>query len=186
TLSGTAAVGATLSGSDGSWSGSPAPTLTRQWRRCDSSGVSCVDVAGATAATYSLVQADAGSTLRLRVTGANGSGSVSVDSAPSATVVGPPANNVPPSITGTVSRDQALVAANGSWSGYPAPSFGYQWRRCDTGGGTCVDITGATAASYRVAVGDVGGSLRVVVAATNASGSATATSSATTVVTGVP
>jgi hypothetical protein len=186
TISGNAAVGSTLSGSDGTWSGSPAPTLSRQWRRCDIGGASCVSIAGATAATYVLVQADAGSTIRLTVTGANSGGSSSADSAATAVVAGPPVNSVSPAISGVASRGQSLTASSGIWSGYPAPSFGYQWRRCDSVGGSCVDIGAATAATYTVAAGDLGKSLLVIVAATNASGSAAATSTATAPVTGPP
>jgi len=186
TISGTPAVGSTFTGSDGTWSGSPAPTLSRQWRRCDTGGASCVSIAGATAATYVLVQADAGSTIRLRVMGANSGGSSSADSAATAVIAGPPVNSVSPAISGVASRGQLLTAASGVWSGYPAPSFTYQWRRCDSAGASCVDIAAATGATYSVVAGDEGKSLRVVVSGTNASGSAAAPSSSTAVVTGAP
>lgn len=38
---------------------------TYQWRRCDSSGASCVDIGGATSSTYVPVLADVGSTIRV-------------------------------------------------------------------------------------------------------------------------
>src|SRR5207247_1407760 len=46
----------------------------------------------------------------------------------------------------------------------------------------CAPITGATGASYAVTSADVGGTLRVVVTATNSAGSASSTSAATTIV----
>ena len=65
-IAGTPQVGQTLTAtSDGSWSGYPAPTLTRNWQR------NGVDIANATGATYAVQSADAGNALRLRVTASN-------------------------------------------------------------------------------------------------------------------
>jgi hypothetical protein len=186
TITGTAAVGQMLNGNDGTWSGTPTPTLTRVWRRCDSGGANCVDIGGATATTYTLVQADAGSTIRLRVTATSTSGATSADSSATATVTGPPVVATIPTITGTASRGQLLTASNGTWTGFPAPTFTYQWRQCDSGGANCSDIGGATSSTYTPVVVDQGKTIRVVVTATNASGSASSTSNATSVVTGSP
>src|SRR4051812_39176377 len=49
---GTPAAGSSLSSTPGDWSGTPSFTFTYQWRRCDASGASCANVAGANAATY--------------------------------------------------------------------------------------------------------------------------------------
>src|SRR5207253_5287425 len=49
-----------LSGSAGSWSGSPAPSFAYQWLRCDGSGLSCVLVVGATGSSYTLVEVGGG------------------------------------------------------------------------------------------------------------------------------
>ena len=54
-VSGSAVVGGVLSGSDGSWSGSAPLSFARQWRRCDAAGAGCVDIAGATGSSYTLV-----------------------------------------------------------------------------------------------------------------------------------
>lgn len=69
-VSGTPAVGQTLSCANGSWTGTPAPTFTRTWLR---DGVA---IAGATASTYVVQEADQGNGLTCKVTGTNKSGSV--------------------------------------------------------------------------------------------------------------
>ncbi len=70
-IAGTAQVGAVLTATAGVWSGNPVPVIARQWLR---SGVA---IAGATGATYLLVQADLGATITLRETATNTVGSKS-------------------------------------------------------------------------------------------------------------
>jgi len=65
-------------------------------------------------------------------------------------------------------------------------TFSYQWQRCDSGGGSCVPVAGATASSYLLVSGDVGKTMRISVTASNTAGSATASSAATAVVAGTP
>jgi hypothetical protein len=65
-------------------------------------------------------------------------------------------------------------------------TFVYQWRRCDTGGGSCSNIAGATSKTYTLTSADVGNRLRVRVRASNSSGSSNAVSSATAVVASQP
>ncbi len=67
-IAGTAQVGQTLTGSDGSWGGTAPVALSRRWLRCDAGGAACAAIALATASTYAPVAADVGSTLRLEVT----------------------------------------------------------------------------------------------------------------------
>jgi hypothetical protein len=90
TISGGAQVGQTLSATSGSWSGTQPITYTYRWRRCDSAGASCADVAGATGASYVLSSADVGATVRAQVVATNSAGSASASSAASAVVQGPP------------------------------------------------------------------------------------------------
>ena len=89
TLSGTAQVGQTLTGTDGGFSGGPPITLTHAWLRCDGSGGACAAIVGATAGTYTLVAADLGTTLRFQTTATNAYGSLSVNSAQSAAIAPP-------------------------------------------------------------------------------------------------
>jgi hypothetical protein len=73
TITGTAALGQVLTAHNGSWSNEPT-SFSYQWLRCDSTGANCVEIAEATASTYTLAQADVGSTLRVAVTATNTGG----------------------------------------------------------------------------------------------------------------
>ncbi len=87
TIEGEAREGKTLTARPGEWGGSPAPTFTYQWRRCDSAGNNCVAISGATATTYALVAADVNRTIRVRVSGTNRDGVVTAVSRPTPVVV---------------------------------------------------------------------------------------------------
>jgi hypothetical protein len=87
-ISGTAQVGATLVASSGSWQPAPS-TVAYQWERCPSAGRGCAPIAGASAQSYTLAAADAGSLVAVAVTASDPSGSTTVTSAPSAPVVEP-------------------------------------------------------------------------------------------------
>jgi alpha-tubulin suppressor-like RCC1 family protein len=96
-----------------------------------------------------------------------------------------PTNTSLPAISGTVTQGQTLTASTGAWSDYPT-SYAYRWDRCVASGAICADIGGATSGTYVLALGDVGSTMRVIVTATNAYGSTSATSSQTATVTGLP
>ncbi len=181
TISGTAFVGATLTADDGTWSATPAPTFAYQWQRCDADGMSCNDLIPFTAQTYLVQQADTGSTLRVVVTATNTAGTAGATSARTAPVEAAPANTVLPAISGVASEGQVLSAVDGAWSNSPT-GFAYLWQRCDSAGANCAGIGGATSSAYRLVAADVGRTLRVVVTATNAVGSASATSDQTSLV----
>ena len=91
-ISGTATVGSTLTASNGVWNGPPA-SFAYAWSRCDRGGNNCSAISGATAQSYVLQPADAGSTLRVTVTGTNAAGSAPSTSLATAVV---PAVTVPP------------------------------------------------------------------------------------------
>jgi fibronectin type 3 domain-containing protein len=185
TISGTAQEGRSLTGDPGSWSGTDPISYAYQWRRCDSGG-QCTDIAGATGATYTLVSADVGSTLVLLVTATNSGGAASATSAPTAVVEAAPAapaNSSEPTISGVAREGETLTADPGTWSGADPISYAYQWQRCDSSGGSCLDVASATEQSYTATASDVGARLRVTVTASNAAGSASAASAPTDVVT---
>jgi hypothetical protein len=93
-----------------------------------------------------------------------------------------PSNTSPPTISGTAREGETLSASSGSWSGSTPMNFSYRWQHCNSGGGSCGNISGASSQTYNVAHQDVGRTLRVSVTASNSSGSANAVSSATAVV----
>ena len=82
-ITGTPKVGRTLSATTGEWERQP-DAFTFQWSRCQATA--CADISGATAATYRPISADAGRTLRVRVTATNAGGSATADSAPTSPV----------------------------------------------------------------------------------------------------
>ena len=86
-----------------------------------------------------------------------------------------PANIVPPAISGSAVEGDTLAATSGTWTGSPTV-YAYQWQDCDALGMSCLDMSGATASSYRLSAGDLGGAVRVTVTASNASGSSAASS----------
>jgi Hypothetical glycosyl hydrolase family 15 len=184
TISGTAQQGQTLRASVGTWSGSPT-SYAYQWRRCDSAGANCAGIAGATASSFTLTSVDVGKTIRVLVTATNSAGATSASSAATAVVMASPlsapANTSLPTISGTAQQGQTLRASAGTWSGSPT-SYAYQWLRCDSRGANCAWFNGATGTSYRLTGSAIGSTIRVVVTAANAGGSAAAASNPTAVV----
>ncbi len=75
----------------------------------------------------------------------------------------------PPTISGTAQVGRQLVASSGSWANRPT-AYAYRWSRCDSTGTSCAPIPGATGATYTVASGDTGSTIRVVVTARNSAG----------------
>ena len=188
TISGSAVQGQTLTASPGSWSGDTPITFAYQWQRCNSGGSSCSSISGETGTSRLIDSGDVGSTLRVKVTATNASGSTSATSNATAVVTssgsGKPVNTAEPTITGSAAQGQILTATTGTWTGGTPLTFTYQWRRCDTNGANCNSITGETGKTRTVDAGDVGSRLRVRVTATNSSGFAAAESNATTTITG--
>ena len=105
TIAGTAKVGQALTASDGTWTNTPT-SYAYQWLRCNGGGNSCVNVANGTQKTYTLVGADAGRTIRVKVTATNADGAASAQSDPTAAVepttsAAAPKNTAAPTISGT-------------------------------------------------------------------------------------
>jgi hypothetical protein len=183
-ISGSARDGSTLSASTGGWANTPT-SYSYQWQQCDSSGGGCQPIAGATGTRYTVTSADIGQQLKVGVTATNSYGSGSATARPTATVKATgaaPANTSPPTISGTFKEDSTLSINHGGWTGSPSPTFTDQWQRCDATGGSCVDLTGASATTYKAITADVGNTLRVKVTATNSHGSTLATTPETTLI----
>jgi hypothetical protein len=185
-ISGSAVQGQTLTESPGSWVSSPT-SFNHQWEDCDTSGASCVAIAGATAQTYTLRPSDVGHTIRVTETATNagGAGAPSSSGATSNVVPLPPSAAGPPSISGSAVQGQTLTESHALWSNNPA-SFAYQWYDCDSSGAACVAIPSATAQTYTLQPSDAGHTLVVIETATNAGGTgAPASSTLTAVVVGL-
>jgi len=102
TISGTAEVGAALTGNRGSWTHDPT-AYGYAWLRCDRTGGSCAAIPGARGTSYMLTSGDVGTTLRFRVTATNSAGSTTAASVPTA-VVRRPAAPPPPRPAGCPAR----------------------------------------------------------------------------------
>jgi hypothetical protein len=157
----------------GEWSAKPAATYSYKWRRCDGSGSSCTAIAGAAAKSHTLTQADVGERLRVVVTARNAAGSVRAPSKASAAILEVPSNTKPPAIVGEPFYDPQtssaeVVADRGKWAGTKPIDYRFQWERCDSTGSACAEILDAVGPEHSLAAEDVGHTLRVVVAATNA------------------
>ena len=99
---------------------------------------------------------------------------------------GSPTNTSAPTVTGTPEVGMQIAADVGTWTALPT-GYAYQWLRCDAAGGSCANISGATADVYTPVTGDDGSTLEVGITATNATGtSGTVTSAPSNVVVAVP
>jgi hypothetical protein len=177
TVSGEPSLGSTLSCSEGTWSGSPAPTLTYQWLRDGS------PIASATASRYVVVEGDEGHTLSCEVTAINDEGIASKISSnvPPVEIPGrPPESIEAPQVLGLPAVGQQLTCLHGTWSGQPSPAFTYQWLRGKT------SIPAATASGYTVTSEDRGQAISCRVTARNSGGSASAESTNSLQVPGSP
>jgi hypothetical protein len=192
-VSGPTVQGETLTTTNGRWTGSTPLAFRYRWLRCDASGggvdgVNCTTIAGETRRALVLSAADVGHRIRSRVIASNADGTASANSNATPGVVqaswaaGRPVNQKPPTISGTPQQNQTLTAGSGTWSGGKPQTYTYQWRRCDTTGGSCADITGATNQTYVLKDVDIGKTMRVRVTAHNSLGARSATSTPTGVV----
>ena len=175
--------GATLRTSNGLWTNNPT-SFTYRWLRCDANaGSNCVNIGGATASTYKLVQADVGHSVVTHVTARNADGASTANSKPTPAIADntAPANTSPPTVSGSAVVGQELTANEGSWTGAP-DRYGFQWTQCDAAGSACAAIGGATGKVFGVRSADQGRTLRVQVTAVNPRGRSTAISNATAVV----
>jgi hypothetical protein len=176
-------VGEPLTASNGTWNGTFPLFFAYQWRRCDSGGNACSNIAGATGKSYTVVQADLNATIRVIVSAKNllSPSAVPQTSTQTTVVTGAPANApTPPAgfpkigpIDVSYAWGKTFTIDPGSpWKVNGSPvtldSTTYKWQRCDGGGANCVDIPGATGASYTSGKADIGKKLAGYVTATEA------------------
>jgi hypothetical protein len=185
-ISGTPTQGQRLTATSGTWTGAQPISFSYQWVHCPSDGgapdgSNCTNIAGATGTSYVLASSDVGWRIRIRVTGTNSVGSSTYASnatppvAKASVSTSKPKNTKAPSISGSMVQGSLLTANPGTWTGTAPITYSYQWLRCNSGGGGCGSIGGATGTQYRLTSSDVGRKVRVSVTAKNSAGSTSAT-----------
>ena len=187
TISGTAQVGETLTASTTGITDADRLTnvsYSYQWIAND--GTSDSDIADATASAYTLVAADAGKTIKVKVifTDDNGNDESLTSTATTAVIAANTSATGAPTISGTVQVDQTLTADTsgiGDADGLTNVSYSYQWVTND--GTSDSDIADATASSYTLVAADAGKAIKVKVTFTDDNGNdESLTSTATTAV----
>ncbi len=180
TVTGEAVDGRLLTVGAGTWKGTQPFEYSYQWYRCSPS---CAAIEGATGSSYRAQTADIGKRLRASITARNAAGSATQRSRATAKVVpGSPLNLARPTVSGTALIGQTLTAENGTWVGTPTIEYAYQWYACTLSG--CEKIAGQTERTHKIEIGEIGDSFEVEVTATNAQGTAAATSEQTNLVGG--
>ncbi|NKX53056.1 S8 family serine peptidase [Arthrobacter mobilis] len=152
-ITGTAAVGATLTADPGTWT--PGTTLAYQWNRNGTA------IPGAAAKSYTPVPDDAGATLTVTVTGSqDGYAPASATSAATVPVAAGTLQTSAPTISGTVKVGYTLTAAPGTWTA--GTTLAYQWYRSGSA------VLGATGPKYALTAADAGKTITVRVTGTKA------------------
>ena len=193
TITGTAQVGQTLTAGTTAImddDGLTSVSYTYQWIRT-AAGVD-TNISGATASTYTLVAADQGTTVKVRVSFTDDASNAETRTS-AATAAVSAAPNTPatgaPTITGTAQVGQTLTAGTTAIvdaDGLTSVSYTYQWIRVATDN-TETNISGATASTHTLVAADQGTTIKVTVSFTDdASNAETLTSAATAAVAAAP
>ena len=185
TISGTAQVGETLTASTTGITDADRLTnvsYSYQWIAND--GTSDSDIADATASAYTLVAADAGKTIKVKVafTDDNGNDESLTSTATTAVIAANTSATGAPTISGTVQVDQTLTADTsgiGDADGLTNVSYSYQWIAND--GTEDTDIQDATGSTYILSAADEGKTVKVRVSFTDDEGNQETRTSALTV-----
>ena len=192
TISDTAQVGETLTADTAGIAdddGLDNVSYSYQWLADDA------DIAGATATTYTLADADEGKAIKVRVSFTDDAGfnetltsaaTEAVSFAVQQQVANSPATGAP-TISGTAQVGETLTADITSIAdddGLDNVSYSYQWIAND--GGTDADISGETDATYTLVADDVGKTIKVRVSFTDDAGTGETLTSMPTAVVAAP
>src|SRR5207302_8470029 len=71
-----------------------------------------------------------------------------------------PANTAAPTVSGVAQQGQTLTANPGTWTGNPAPTFSYQWQRCDTTAEDRTYVAHSREKTYQLPPPDIGATVR--------------------------
>ena len=182
TISGTAQVGETLTADTSGITGTGGLMIGYRWIRND--GTSDTGILHATDSTYTLVAADEGKTIKVKVSLTDNAGNVETLTSTATSVVAARHNSAAtgaPTITGNVHVRQRLTADTSGIAdadGLTNVAYSYQWIAND--GTSDTDITGATASTYILHTAYEGKTIKVRVSFTDdATNEETLTSEAT-------
>ena len=168
-LVGNGAVGSVVTCNQGTWSGSPSPTFSYDFR------VNSVSVQSGASNTYTPLIGDDTKTLTCLVTATNSQGSASEGTSNSFVIGTAPSNTVAPVISGTNTFGSTLTTTDGTFTGTSPITYTYQWRR----GG--LPIAGQTASTYVIGASDSLAAITCEVTGTNSYGSDSEVSNTITV-----
>jgi hypothetical protein len=157
-ISGSTTFGSVLTTTNGTWTGTSPITFSYQWKRGG------VPIGGATASTYTLVEADSLANITCDVTGTNVAGSTTAGSNTITASDFNPINTVAPALSpsGAQSTGAVITLSNGTWTGATPITFEYRWTRDN------IVISGQTSSTYTIVAGDDGTVIKGEVRATNA------------------
>jgi hypothetical protein len=92
----------------------------------------------------------------------------------SGSIAGGPVPTASPSVIGTAAAGKQLTGLSGSWGGFGAITYHFQWYRCNAAGASCLSIHGATSPTFALGVRDIGKTLGLRVSASDSTGSTSA------------
>jgi hypothetical protein len=175
-VTGQPAVGKVVQVTTGNWSPTQ-PTLAYQWERCNANARACAAISKATSSSYTVTNADLGHSLLAIVQATNGGTTQNAFSSATPAVVarvgrGPVATALP-TVNGSAITGQQIGAQAGIWQGIGSIVFGFAWYRCDTAGGHCAAIPGATQNVYTLGARDTGKTIGLALTAADSVGKTT-------------
>lgn len=147
TISGDPTVGSTLTATAGTWDPEP-DSVAYQWLRGGQ------EIAGATGATYKLVNADAGSTISVKATAAKSGYQTTSRMSDATLTVVDLTSGAAPAITGAAQVGKTLTASDGGW-----PAGGTLTRQWKSGEA----VVGTDSSTYVPVADDVGKTITVTV-----------------------
>ena len=200
TITGTAQVGETLTASTtgiADANGLTTPGYTYQWIRVNGTEA---DIAGENSSTYILVDADLGTTIKVKVSFTDAANNPETLTSVATATVSAAANTLAtgaPTITGTAQVGQTLTAGTTAImdaDGLTSVSYTYQWIGVATDN-TETNISSATVSTYTLVAADQGTTVKVTVSFTDdannpetrtSAATATVSAAANTLATGAP
>ncbi|MDP2794671.1 MAG: calcium-binding protein, partial [Sulfurisoma sp.] len=181
TVTGTATQNQTLTAANTLADADGLGTIGYQWQSSADASVTWNVIAGATASTFALTEAQVGKQVRVNASYTDGHGTVE-SKASAATAAIANINDAPTgtvTVTGTTTQNQTLYAANTLADADGLGSIGYQWQS-STDGSTWTAIAGATSSSFTLTGAEVGKQVRVQAGYTDGHGTVESVASVAT------